>query len=134
MNNMKISSKTWLLVEAAWVGGDELKAGGRVFEVLHTPGHSSDSICLYCPEEGVLFAGDTTLLIHSSDSTYEECSAAALEKICPRDVRAIYFGHGAPLLGDCKIRLRRSLEIVNKSVKRGRGLLDETRKVNCEVV
>lgn len=114
--------------------GDELQAGDRTFEVLHTPGHSSDSICLYCPEEGVLFAGDTTLLIHSADGTYEESFAAALEKICARNVRAIYFGHGAPLLGDCKIHLRRSLEIVKTSVKRGRGLLDETRKVHCEVV
>ena len=58
--------------------GDELQAGDRTFEVLHTPGHSSDSICLYCPEEGALFAGDTTLLIHSADGTYEESFAAAL--------------------------------------------------------
>ena len=114
--------------------GDELKAGDETFEVLHTPGHSSDSICLHCPEEGVLFAGDTPLLVHSSDGTYEESFAAALEKICARNVRAIYFGHGAPLLADCTSLLQRSLEIVNKSVKRGCGLLNTTRKVNCEVV
>lgn len=97
--------------------GDELKAGDRTFEVLHTPGHSSDSICLYCAEEGVLFAGDTPLLIHSSDSTYEGTFAAALERICSRNVRAIYFGHGAPLLTDCNTRLQQSLEIVSRSVK-----------------
>jgi glyoxylase-like metal-dependent hydrolase (beta-lactamase superfamily II) len=114
--------------------GDELKAGDRGFEVLHTPGHSSDSICLYCREEGVLFAGDTPLLINSTDGTYEEAFAAALEKICARNVRAIYFGHGAPLVADCNSRLQRSLEIVTKSVRRACGLLDTTRKVNCEVV
>lgn len=114
--------------------GDELKAGDETFEVLHTPGHSSDSICLYCHREGALFAGDTPLLVHSSDGTYEESFAAALEKICARNVRAIYFGHGAPLLEDCNVRLRWSLEIVNKSVKRGCGMLNTTRKVNCEVV
>jgi glyoxylase-like metal-dependent hydrolase (beta-lactamase superfamily II) len=114
--------------------GDELKAGDRIFEVLHTPGHSSDSICLYCPEEGVLFAGDTPLLVHANDGTYEENFAAALEKICARNIRTIYFGHGAPLLKDCNTRLQRSLEIVNKSVKHGCGLLNQTRKVNCEVV
>jgi glyoxylase-like metal-dependent hydrolase (beta-lactamase superfamily II) len=114
--------------------GDELQAGDRSFEVLHTPGHSSDSICLFCPEEGVLFAGDTTLLIHSADGTYEESFAAALEKICARNVRAIYFGHGAPLLGDCKIRLRRSLEIVKKSVKRGRGSLDTNKLGDVQCV
>ena len=114
--------------------GDELKAGDRIFEVIHTPGHSSDSICLYCPAEGALFAGDTPLLVHSSDGTYEESFAAALEKICSRNVRAIYFGHGAPLLEDCNSRLQRSLEIVNKSVKHECGMLNTTRKVNCEVV
>ena len=114
--------------------GDELTAGDRVFEVLHTPGHSSDSICLYCPEEGALFAGDTPLPVHSSDGTYEEGFAAALEKICARNVRAIYFGHGAPLLEDCNVRLRWSREIVNKSVRRGSGMLNETGKVNYEVV
>jgi glyoxylase-like metal-dependent hydrolase (beta-lactamase superfamily II) len=111
-----------------------LKAGDRVFEVLHTPGHSSDSICLYCPEEGALFAGDTPLLVHSSDGTYEESFAAAFEKICARNVRAIYFGHGAPLLEDCNVRLRWSWEIVNKSVRRGSGMLNQTGKVNYEVV
>jgi glyoxylase-like metal-dependent hydrolase (beta-lactamase superfamily II) len=114
--------------------GDLLKAGDRILEVLHTPGHSSDSICLYCPEEAVLFAGDTTLLVHDSDSTYEEDFAAALEKICARNIRTIYFGHGAPLVADCNARLQRSLEIVNKSVKRGCGMLHTTRKVHCEVV
>jgi glyoxylase-like metal-dependent hydrolase (beta-lactamase superfamily II) len=114
--------------------GDELKAGDRIFEVLHTPGHSSDSICLYCPAEGVLFAGDTPLLLHTSDSTYEESFAAALEKICTRNVRAIYFGHGAPLLEDCNVRLRWSLEIVKAGVSRGCGMLNTTGKVNYEVV
>ena len=41
---------------------DELKAGDGTFEVLHTPGYSSDSLCLYCGEEEMLFAGDTSLL------------------------------------------------------------------------
>jgi glyoxylase-like metal-dependent hydrolase (beta-lactamase superfamily II) len=121
-------------VDQALADGDELQAGDRIFEVLHTPGHSSDSICLYCRRDGVLFAGDTQLLVNSADGTYEESFAAALERICARDVRAIYFGHGAPLLADCNVRLQRSLEIVTKSVKRECGLLNNTRKVNCEAV
>ena len=114
--------------------GDELKVGDQTFEVLHTPGHSSDSICLFCPEEGVLFAGDTALVIHSSGGTYEESFAAALEKICARNVRAIYFGHGAPLLEDCNLRLQGSLKIVRNSLRRGTDCSTTTRKVNCEVV
>ena len=29
------------------------------FQVLHTPGHTPGSICLYRPEEGLLLSGDT---------------------------------------------------------------------------
>lgn len=114
--------------------GDELRAGDATLEVLHTPGHSSDSICLYSRKQGALFAGDTTLLLHSSDGTYEEDYAVALEKLCTLKIRTIYFGHGAPLVADCNNRLRLSLEIVNKSMNRGCGTLNTAKKVNCEVV
>ncbi|HEY7144203.1 MAG TPA: MBL fold metallo-hydrolase [Streptosporangiaceae bacterium] len=39
--------------------GDRLDLGGRVLDVLHTPGHTGDSICLFDPAAGRLFAGDT---------------------------------------------------------------------------
>jgi glyoxylase-like metal-dependent hydrolase (beta-lactamase superfamily II) len=42
--------------------GDELSPGGGVrLQVLHTPGHSPDSLCYYLEDEGVLFTGDTIL-------------------------------------------------------------------------
>jgi glyoxylase-like metal-dependent hydrolase (beta-lactamase superfamily II) len=37
--------------------GDELKLGGSAVQVLHTPGHTEDSICLYDGKE--VFTGDT---------------------------------------------------------------------------
>lgn len=39
--------------------GDEIDLGGRVLEVMHTPGHSPDSICLFDERNGLLFGGDT---------------------------------------------------------------------------
>jgi glyoxylase-like metal-dependent hydrolase (beta-lactamase superfamily II) len=88
--------------------GDTIKMGDGYFEVIHMPGHSSDSICLYNQAEGVLFAGDSPVLITSSTGTYEAAFLAALDKLCARDVRRIYFGHGAPLTGHCNERLRES--------------------------
>ena len=88
--------------------GDTIKMGDGYFETIHTPGHSSDSICLYNRSEGVLFAGDTPVVNASQDGTYEAGFLAALEKICARDVRRIYFGHGAPLTEQCNQRLRES--------------------------
>ena len=37
-----------------------LRAGNIELEVIHTPGHSPGSICLYWPSHKALFAGDVT--------------------------------------------------------------------------
>jgi glyoxylase-like metal-dependent hydrolase (beta-lactamase superfamily II) len=97
--------------------GDTLKLGDRMFEIIYTPGHSTDSICLYCEEEGVLFAGDTPLIIHRPGDTYQKDFVYALEKLCRKDIRAIYFGHGQPILKNCNPLLRTSLENVRKSLR-----------------
>ncbi|HEX6231394.1 MAG TPA: MBL fold metallo-hydrolase [Actinomycetota bacterium] len=39
--------------------GDTLDLGGRELRVLHTPGHTPDSICLVDERNGLLFGGDT---------------------------------------------------------------------------
>ena len=41
---------------------EELSVAGMNFEILPTPGHSKGSVCLYLPEEGVLFSGDTLFM------------------------------------------------------------------------
>lgn len=39
--------------------GEKLELAGMVFEVIHTPGHTTGGCCYYIKEEGVLFSGDT---------------------------------------------------------------------------
>lgn len=41
--------------------GDEIAFDNFKLSVLHTPGHSCGSICLYDKESGILFSGDTIL-------------------------------------------------------------------------
>jgi hydroxyacylglutathione hydrolase len=63
-----------LNVQAAWIGvappgevkidhsvghDDKLQTGSLQASVLHTPGHTEGSICLYFPAERKLIAGDT---------------------------------------------------------------------------
>jgi hydroxyacylglutathione hydrolase len=61
-------------VQAAWIGvpspgdvtidhsldnSDQIKAGSLVADVIHTPGHTEGSVCLYFRAEKKLLAGDT---------------------------------------------------------------------------
>ena len=47
-------------MDAALRSGGELRWGRDLrAQVLHTPGHSPGSICLYLPERKIVFAGDT---------------------------------------------------------------------------
>jgi glyoxylase-like metal-dependent hydrolase (beta-lactamase superfamily II) len=39
--------------------GDVLRVAGTALRVLHTPGHSPGSCCLYAPDLNVVFSGDT---------------------------------------------------------------------------
>ena len=113
-------------VDATVRDGDTLRMGDRTVRSDPRPGHSSDSICLYNEAEGVLFAGDTPLLITSSDRKLRGRVSAALEKLCARDVRRIYFGHGPPLTERCNERLRESQRIAASCApaNEGRGTMN----------
>lgn len=46
-------------IDQSPAAGDKVKAGGLEAKVLHTPGHTEGSICLYFEPEKRLIAGDT---------------------------------------------------------------------------
>lgn len=85
--------------------GDSLDLlGGMV--VLHTPGHSDGSICLYCPSRGILFSGD---LLRNEKGVLEgpppqftpdpESAAVSLGRILELDFDVLLPGHGDPIVG-----------------------------------
>ena len=39
--------------------GQQILVGGIALQVIHTPGHSPGAVCLYSPDLGVVFTGDT---------------------------------------------------------------------------
>lgn len=45
-------------VDHALADGDSIRIGDEDYEVLHTPGHKNDHVCLYSAAAGALFAGD----------------------------------------------------------------------------
>ena len=94
--------------------GDVLQMGDRMFEVIHMPGHSQDSICLYNVDEGAVFVGDSPVLVRAPGGTYEVGFIRALTRLCQKRVKTIYFGHGEPAVDDVQEQLARSLQNVMK--------------------
>lgn len=78
--------------------GDEISIGNTVFKVLHTPGHTSGSICMISEE--VLFSGDTLFRGAVGRTDLPGGNAEDLEKsiktklLILSDEVQVYPGHG----------------------------------------
>lgn len=94
--------------------GQFVKAGDEILEVLSTPGHSSDSICLYAPSEKTLFAGDTRIQMRLPGDIYSLECVEGLFKIACRDIQKIYFGHDSPVLNDCQEMIQNTLRNIHR--------------------
>jgi len=98
-------------------GGEVLGPMGGLL-VIHTPGHTPGSISLYSKKKKLLFVGDalnnrfikmryppkavSTDLVKAVDS---------VKKMLELDFENICFGHGRPVLGDARQRLKEELGI-----------------------
>ena len=99
-------AKDWVVEPAPATGligeGDVLDLGNRRLTVLHTPGHSWGSVCLWDEADGSLFCADTVyqgeLFDHlpcSDVPTYVQ----TMRRLREYPVRVAYPGHGAILSG-----------------------------------
>lgn len=76
--------------------GDVIDLGGRVIEVLHTPGHSPGHMCFWEGEKGYLFTGDLVYkdtLFAYYPSTDPDAYLASLEKITALPVKRVFPAH-----------------------------------------
>jgi glyoxylase-like metal-dependent hydrolase (beta-lactamase superfamily II) len=73
--------------------GEVLDLGDRSFEVIHTPGHTPGSICLWERAAGVLLTGDT--LYVDARLSFDDAVAAttSLERIGALPVQVVHAGH-----------------------------------------
>ncbi len=112
-------------VDHRHVDGETFQVGSLEARVIHTPGHSPGSSCLWFPEAKILFAGDT-LFSGSVGRTdlpggdVEALFRSIREKLFPLgDAVQFHPGHGpAGLLGD----ERRANPFVGTEARRGRFL------------
>jgi glyoxylase-like metal-dependent hydrolase (beta-lactamase superfamily II) len=102
-------------VDRELADGDEIDALGGM-RVVHTPGHTPGSICLYCPQRRLLFTGDTAANIfrlRPGLGWFTEDAARAKEsirKLAALDFETVFFGHGRPIQKDAALRFRRFAE------------------------
>ena len=78
--------------------GDVIDLGDRVFEVIHTPGHSPGGIALWEQSTGILFSGDIVYdgpliedVFHSDMNDY----VASMKRLLDVPVRVVHGGHFA---------------------------------------
>lgn len=80
--------------------GQRIEVGGTTLQVIHTPGHAPGAVCLYAPDLGCVFTGDT--LFHGgpgatgrsySDRPTLEASIRARLFDLPGDT-VVHTGHG----------------------------------------
>lgn len=84
--------------------GDTIQAGTMSLEVLHTPGHTPGSICLYDRKSGTLFTGDTvfsdgigrTDMPGGNDAELQK----SLGKLSALEFRRFFPGHGDPMVSE----------------------------------
>jgi glyoxylase-like metal-dependent hydrolase (beta-lactamase superfamily II) len=81
--------------------GDVHDEGGLQWQVLHTPGHSADSVCLVLPGERAVLTGDTvlgrgtTVVAHPDGRLGDYLqSLRQLRTVCDGKVETVLPGHG----------------------------------------
>jgi glyoxylase-like metal-dependent hydrolase (beta-lactamase superfamily II) len=83
----------------ALADGDLVEAGDTVLEVVHTPGHAPDHICLWHEESRTLFSGDlvlahTTVVVPASAQGDMADYLASLERVLALSPSRMLPAHG----------------------------------------
>ncbi|HEX9017391.1 MAG TPA: MBL fold metallo-hydrolase [Chloroflexota bacterium] len=92
--------------------GSELPVAGGV-RVIHTPGHTPGSICLYLPAQRLALVGDAFsikpwgLELPTRVSTLDmDLARSSLERLAELDLEIVCPSHGRPYVGDASQRIR----------------------------
>lgn len=93
-----------------------LRLGDSEWRVIFTPGHSADSLCLFCPESGDCFVGDTPFIIQTPGGSHPREFLASLKRLAQFPIRCVYFGHHEPMILGIAESLENTIRIVEQCV------------------
>ncbi|MGB6068532.1 MAG: MBL fold metallo-hydrolase [Desulfomonilaceae bacterium] len=113
--------------------GAKISIGPHEFDVIYTPGHSSDGIVLYNGKEKILISSDTlwendlavmTIRVEGSKACFSMIES--LEKLEKLEVKMVYPGHGRPFSN--------MQEAILKAKQRLNGFLANPKRIGKDLI
>lgn len=116
-----------------------LQLGGRLVRLIHSPGHTKDSVMVYVEDDRVLFASDTVMPVPSIVDGDVEAFRTSLRKVTALPIENLVQGHGEVILrGEVQDVVELSLRYldaiedrVRRAIESGKGK-DVLRRNNIE--
>ena len=97
---------------------NKLNTGDMEFELIHSPGHSPDSICFYCKQEGILICGDVIFNKNTGRVDLPGGSAdelkQSIDKLSQLEIEYLLPGHMDIITGAEKVKS--NFEFVKKHI------------------
>ncbi len=99
--------------------GEEVTADRHRLKVIHTPGHTAGSICLFDEAKSILFSGDTVFpngFFGRTDLPTGDSSALveSLRKLTGLDVESLLAGHEGPVIREGSSHIKLSYEMARE--------------------
>ncbi|MDQ4125658.1 MAG: MBL fold metallo-hydrolase, partial [Actinomycetota bacterium] len=124
-------------------GGETFDAGGRTWEVVHTPGHARSHVCLWSAGDGLLISGDHLLPTITPHIDFERGGEEdplgefleSLERVEDLSPEMVLPGHGRPFLEGAERariiarhhdrRLGNILQVIRREPRSASDIVDE---------
>lgn len=120
-------------------GSTTLRLPGKTLEIIHTPGHTPDSVSVLLHEERILFAGDTVMALPTIANGDSEKLKQSLDMIAGLQLENIVQGHGEMILrGEIKDNMKRAMNYLDnvrakvQKVIDANGKRDEVKTITIE--
>ncbi len=101
--------------------GSIIKTSNFTFEVIHTPGHTPGSICLFDKEKRVLFSGDTLFENNIGRTDLpggdRDQLMNSLRKLSEKQIEYLLPGHGSPKKGGIDFLIKQMINFFSQSRK-----------------
>jgi len=103
-------------VDTVLTDGAEIDLGDSTLRVIHTPGHTPGSICLYEVQSKSLFSGDTVFQYGSIGRTDLPGGSSrdlirSISRLVTLDVSVLYPGHGEVTANNVNEQIKQSLKL-----------------------